>query len=364
MQMIVARTFRLLAGLLVCACVWPAAARADQLWGLLRARDLTPFGFLRLDMRPAYAVSIEPGAWAIETELGYQNTWALSTEVEKWLVSRETSDRRELGPADIDAIRALPGENYLVDTELASLDVTFHYKFSKNWTGYAIASAVRYGGGFLDSTIEGFHDTFGFSSFGRPAVARNDVNLIYDLKSSQAVFFDAPHDSGFTDPALGLRYTGISMSKGWQLAVEGAVKLPLQGKEELLSTGRTDYGMQVSLQRLGQHHGWYVSASAVYYAGSSAPVPQDETIVPTLVVGYERVLTEKTNINLQAYVSRSVYSREQTDLDELLEEKYQVSLGLRHRISRALISFGITENLQNVNNTPDIGVQLGIAYLP
>src|ERR1700755_3351222 len=47
-------------------------------FGMLRDRDLTPFGFLRLDMRPAYAVSIQPGTWAFESTLGYQNTWALS----------------------------------------------------------------------------------------------------------------------------------------------------------------------------------------------------------------------------------------------------------------------------------------------
>ena len=35
-----------------------------------------------------------------------------------------------------------------------TLDVTFHYKLSPNWTAYAIASAITYQGGFLDSTIE------------------------------------------------------------------------------------------------------------------------------------------------------------------------------------------------------------------
>jgi len=29
-----------------------------------------------------------------------------------------------------------------------------------------------------------------------------------------------------------------------------------------------------------------------------------------------------------------------------------------------VLSFAITENLQNLNNTPDVGVQLGWAYSP
>src|SRR6185503_7575410 len=111
-------------------------------YGLLRSRDLSPFGFLRLDMRPAHAVAIEPGTWALETEVGYQNTWALSPEVEKYLTSIEPQGRHDLGAADAAAIRALPGENYLLDLELGLLDVTFHYKFTHDWTGYLTASAI------------------------------------------------------------------------------------------------------------------------------------------------------------------------------------------------------------------------------
>ena len=93
---------------------------------------------LRLDMRPAHAVSIEPGSWAVETELGYQNTWALSPEVEKYLVGLESSGRRTFGPAEMQGIMDLPGENYLLDIETATLDVTLHYKVAPNW------SAVRH----------------------------------------------------------------------------------------------------------------------------------------------------------------------------------------------------------------------------
>ena len=107
------------------ACGLPAAhAEEGQLYGLLRSRDLSPFGFLRLDMRPAHAISIKPGSWAVETEVSYQNTWALSPEVEDYLTALEPSGRRDLNESDVQAIRDLPGENYLLDLELALLDVT------------------------------------------------------------------------------------------------------------------------------------------------------------------------------------------------------------------------------------------------
>src|SRR6185503_4635618 len=123
-----------------------AEASEADFFGLLRARDLTPFGFLRLDMRPTHARVAAEGGWGLEMELGYQNTWALSPEVEQYLDTLE--GRREIGPDELDAIRALPGENYLADFELGLLDVTLQYKFSSQWGAYAVISGVHYGGGF------------------------------------------------------------------------------------------------------------------------------------------------------------------------------------------------------------------------
>jgi len=343
------------------------AAHADDeghFYGLLRSRDLSPFGFLRLDMRPAHAVAIEPGTWAIETEVGYQNTWALSPEVENYLIGLEPSGRRKIGPAEVQSIEYLPGENYLLDLETATFDLTLHRKLSPSWTVYGILSAVSYGGGFLDRTIENFHDTFGFSDFGRPAVARNQSTLIYDLKGAHVVFLEKPTDGGLLDPTVGFRYTGFQFSNRWRLSVEGAVKLPVAGRKLLLSTGRADYGVQASLQRFGRRQAFYIDAAAVYYAGALEPAQQDARIIPTLVLGYELALTARTNVNLQGYISKSVYSHAQTDLKDLTATKYQYSVGLRHRIAACVISFGFTENLQNLNNTPDIGFQLGLAYTP
>ena len=79
-----------------CAGVSAGVRREEgRFYGMLRERDLTPFGFLRLDMRPAHAVSIEPHSFAFEMELGYQNTWALSRDVETYLTNRESQGRRD-----------------------------------------------------------------------------------------------------------------------------------------------------------------------------------------------------------------------------------------------------------------------------
>jgi hypothetical protein len=354
---------RLFATLLLVAT--GAQSRADgQFYGLMRERDLTPFGFMRLDMRPAHAVSTEPGSWAVESDVAFQNTWALSPEVEKYLVGLEPSGRRKLGPQELQAIRDLPGENYLVDLEAAVYDVTVHYKLAQNWSAYAVASGVSFRGGFMDDTIEGFHAAFGFSTFGRQALARNRVNTIFDLKGTKYVSLNSGSSGGLLDPVIGARYSSPQRLRGWNFSVEGAAKIPVAGQRDFLSTGRADYGVQASAQRRGARQALYVDAALVWYGGGQAPAPRERQLVPTLVLGYELRLTAKTNVNLQGYISPTMYSRRETDLRELRANKYQATLGLRHRVDHHVWTVGITENLQNVNNTPDIGFQVGFAWVP
>lgn len=355
-------SFGLIPGFLLLGAALPASA--GEFYGMLRTRDLTPFGFLRLDMRPAHALDIEPGKLALEVELGYQNTWALSETTEKYLKSLEgTGPRRRVDEDLIQEIRDLPGENYLLDLESATVDFALHYKIGSNWSAYAIASVVSYHGGFLDSTIEKFHDTFGFSTFGRHALRRNRTNFIYDLDTSSVAMVDPPQAQGMLDPTFGVRYSGFPRVKGWDFSVEAAIKVALDGERLLLSTGHDDVGLQVSMRRLGNKNAFHLDVSGVYYAGQNAP-QQDKQIIPTIVFAWERVLTDRTNLNLQAYASQSVYSRKQTHLNELLEDKFQLSLGVRHRFEHGVMSFAVTENLQNFNNTPDVGFQLGFALVP
>jgi hypothetical protein len=330
-------------------------------YGLLRMRDLTPFGFLRLDMRPAHAVSAPPKSWGVEVELGYQNTWAMSPNVQQYLTS--LPGRRKLGPADIQAIRNLPGEAYLVDMELGLIDITLHYKLTEHWGVYGVFSAVHYGGGFLDGTIESFHKTFGLGDFARPKVERNDINVILDLKRNQLVQPDLP-ENGVLDPTFGLRYTLNPNDTPWNLVLEGAVKIPYDGQRAFLSTGYPDVGLQATLQKFWQRHAAYLSMSGVHTKGSDITPSYSRQFIPTLVVGYEYQWTSRTNVVVQGYASRSVFTTADTDLADLLKTKYQISVGMRYRVGESLLTFAVTENLGTFNNTPDIGLQLGWAFSP
>lgn len=330
-------------------------------YGLLRMRDLSPFGFLRLDMRPAPAVSAPAGSWSMDVDLGYQNTWVLSNNVKEYLES--LPGRRPLGPSEVQAIQSLPGESYLVDLELGLLDVTFTRTLTDHWSAYTIVSAVKYTGGFMDGTIESFHSTFGLGQAGRTHVQRNDINAILNLKSTQLAQPQLP-ESGLLDPVFGVRYTAALSPATWNYVIGAAVKVPISGERAYLSSGHADFGVQAELHRFWSRSAAYASLAVVYSDGSDDTPAYSNKIIPTLILGYEYRATDRTNLVAQAYASRSPFNHNDTDLEPLLTNKYQVSAGVRYRVGASVLSFAITENFGNFGGTPDAGFQIGWEYSP
>ncbi|HKV06960.1 MAG TPA: hypothetical protein VJ725_02405 [Thermoanaerobaculia bacterium] len=75
----------------------------------------------------------QPGTWALEVNLSYQNTYVLSENVADYLEAKGNGRRVELTREDFEALRALGEEVYFVDLEMGLFDLTAHYRFSPHW---------------------------------------------------------------------------------------------------------------------------------------------------------------------------------------------------------------------------------------
>lgn len=196
-------------------------------------------------------------------------------------------------------------------------------------------------------------------------MARNRFAVLYDVGGVEFAQLDRTIRGGFGDPVIGVRYSLPEPRFGWDVVGELAVKLAIDGERFLLSTGENDVGAQVTLQRrLGEtgRHAVYLAGSLVYYAGGPETPGDESQVIPTVIGGYSYGLTPTTSVILQAYASRSVVRH--TTIEELTDNKYQLSLGVQSRGKSVLWSFAVTENISNFSNTPDVGVQLGLAYMP
>jgi hypothetical protein len=325
-----------------------------QLMGPLRIRDMTPFNILRLDMPPAPAIA---QGWEIEVVLSRTNVFMMSDNVKEHL------DRRGTGGAltqdDANAIAGLGEDSYFVDGEIGLLDLTFQYGITPSVSAYVTLPLYDFTGGFLDSTVDGFHDSFGLGSAGRDLVARDHFQAVASLQGQRIAFLGPPVDSGWGDPVVGVRRSWPLRS--WTLVLDGAAKIALRGERPGLSTGSNDYGLQASLQRKLGRQGIYFSGNLVRTDGRVFGVPVGSHVVPTFTAAYEVSVTPRTNAILQLYASESAIR--ETNIEEIKANKYQASLGLRSRRGKLVYGFALTENVVNFQNTPDVGLSLILGWI-
>lgn len=337
----------------------PALAETDLL-GPLRIRDMTPFNLLRLDMLPAHAVAAGRGSWAIEADVSYSNTFVMSDNVRRYLEGRG-GGRRRLTQADTDAILGMGEDAYYVDGEFGLLDLTFHYRVAPRSSVYVTLSAYNFTGGIFDGTIENFHDTFGLDNGGRDLAARDAFQVVSSLQGVDLALLGPPVDNGLGDPVFGFRHARPLGGSRFGIVLDAEAKPALRGERLLLSTGTDDYGLQVSLQGKFRRQAIYLSTSFVSTDGRVLGVKLERQVIPTFTAAYEVGVTSRTNAIVQVYASQSTV--QDSTIDEIKANKYQMSLGARSRRGHLVYGFAVTENLKNFENTPDVGVSLTVAWL-
>ncbi|HEX7048340.1 MAG TPA: DUF3187 family protein [Gammaproteobacteria bacterium] len=350
--------FRVITACLVLAVV-SSSAMAEEFYGPLRIRDMGPFQLLRLNMLPDHAIRPAAGRYALEFHLSQSNTFAADEDVLDYLQTRNR--RGELTAEDVQNIRALSDDAFLFDGALGYFQLTGHYGFSDRWSAYLSVPVHYYGGGFLDSTIENFHESFGFDTFGRNFISRNDFQALAILDGDLFYLLERPTQSGFGDPVVGLRYYH-ALKQHSALTFELAHKVSVHGTDSFLSTGSSDTGVQMSWHAHGERNSIYLSLALVL-AGRAEPFPEHtRRLAPSINIAWENRLMENLNLVLQLNGARSLFE-DGTD-PELSANVFQASIGLRQRHGDFVWSYALTENLVNFNNTADLGFHVGFAWLP
>lgn len=350
--------FRAVVAVLLMSIVsFPAAA--EEFFGPLRIRDMGPFQLLRLNMLPDHAIPSAPGRYAIELHLSHSNTFAADEDVLRYLRGRDR--RGELSIEDVQNIRALSDDAFLFDGSLGYFQLTGHYGLSDRWSMNVSIPVHYYGGGFLDGTIENFHETFGFDTFGREFISRNDFQAVAILDGDVFYLLERPTQSGLGDPVIGVRYYH-PLGGHSALTFELAHKISMHSTASYLSTGSSDTGVQASWHAHGDRNSIYLSLALVR-AGRAEPFPENtRRLVPSVNIAWENRLAENLNLVLQLNGARSMF--EDGADPELTANVFQASMGLRQRHGDFVWSYALTENLVNFNNTADLGFHIGFAWLP
>ena len=366
MRVGIAVSASLLAGMLLSTPPLPADASPQEnvetwrFFGPLRIRDMTAPSILQLSLMPAHGVH-EVRGWALESHLSHANNFALSENVEEFLRAEKerTGRRARLTPEFADRVfEEVDGDLFYFDSAISILSLTAHYFVDERWSVAVTLPIYSYNGGVLDSTIERFHQEFGFSAAGRDLVERRQ-SLIFQRFGNSTFAGEPRDDAGLADPVFQVRFAQ-PLGTGWRLVTEGAVKLPLGERDDFFSSGNPDYGTQLSFQWQGHRNAFYVGGSWVW-TGEIEFIPDlDPNDFWTLNGAWELRLDRHTNLVLQGDWGSTLFDGV-TDA-RIADTKSQVSAGVRHGRGRFVYSLAVTENISNFNNSPDIGFHLGLSY--
>lgn len=339
-----------------------SATSSDEEWLAVpfRVRDLTFPTVLVMGFEPRLVGPIQEGNWAIEVNTSVSNNFQVSSDIEDYLEARG-GPRRPLTEEDFAAFELLDGDQFYIDGEFDLVGLGVHYALSEQWVASLHLSYLRYGGGFLDGTIYGFHDAFGLRQAGRQYVLDDQYQLFYKDDGGSFSLASELTSGGLTDPVISFSYNFPQTWRKWSLGVEAGLKIPLADEAALLGTGSYDFGFQWTVQRRWRKRALVVNLAYVLPGEFQPDGEFEPPSLPSLNLTYIQRVGRRWTGLVQLFFSDSIF-RDATK-SSLSELEFQLTAGFKLETEKGLWGFGLTENLFNFDNTPDIAVHLSYARL-
>ncbi|MFV8818073.1 DUF3187 family protein [Haliea sp. E17] len=252
------------------------------------------------------------------------------------------------------------GERLHLDGETDRLALTLQYGFYRDWDLRLELPWLRHSGGFLDSSIDGWHDFWGMSDGGRSVAPRDE--LLYGYQG-QGGFLLEDDAAGPGDPTLSVSRQLIAGENLGALLSLG-YKFSLADDDEFLGSGSDDIYLAVQVDGVlgsaGMLH-WY-GQGGYLYAGNSAMIERiQQRDLWFAGLGLEWRLAPAWALLGQLDSHAAVADSE---IPALGDDSVMLSGGVRWRPAPDwALEFSVVEDIR-VETAPDVTFQLGLRYRP
>jgi hypothetical protein len=260
-------------------------------------------------------------------------------------------------------------ESLLLDGETQTVSARLQHRFAPRFQVGADLRWLWHSGGFLDSTIDAWHDLTGLPEGLRPQLAENDLNYVYSANGVDAFLLTDPA-SGFGDLQVNL---AIALGKidhsvdatyleriGWTLNL--GAELPTGELEKLTGNGSTDLAAGFGVRSPGldtARVNWWVDL------GIAWPGEVDVAGLSSAgqVLYYDAALAwrihRRFDVLAQMAGTSGLY---QSNVKMLGRPTAQLAIGgLWHIYSRYGLRFGFTEDIR-ADTAPDIGFEVTLIF--
>jgi hypothetical protein len=253
-----------------------------------------------------------------------------------------------------------PNENYLIDGEQMRATLIFRQGLGNNLEWALEVPLIWHSGGFLDDSIDDFHDLFGFSRGRRGFVEDDQIRFFYQRNGVTKLDIDSS-EKGIGDVRVALTRQLQDMPAGRGASVSGLIKLPTGDPDKLTGSGSADaavwftYGAEPGA---GSRWSWLGSLGALY-AGDGEVIEDQRRRgagFGSFTLGWR--WSDSVQLKGQVYGHSALY--EDTRLEPLGEFALLGIVGLGWRVTPVTdLDFGITEDLHE-GATADVSLHFAV----
>lgn len=256
-------------------------------------------------------------------------------------------------------------EQITLDGETYRIAIAARYGIAPRWeVGIEVPYLVM-GGGFLDSFIIDWHNTFGLSQGGRKNAPNGLINYSYRKDGTTRLQINQA-ESGIGDITAtgGFNLYDISDAGSHnRLALKGGVKIPTGNSSYLLGSGGTDFMLQLC-GSMNSNSAWgslgvYGSIGAVAMSRSDVLSEQHNPLAGFGTLGFGWGPASWISFKVQMNGNTAFY-RDST-LQEISESSLLLLFGGALRFPKEyLLDIGVAEDLK-VGTAPDVSFHLGLS---
>lgn len=337
-------------------------ARAAEMDDPLPLRSQLPFNLLFLAPTPRSARLTASRRPRCSVRLAYENTLAATDDLIRAYRQDDfaTYGGRVTLPVLQSVASGTPGRTaFILDGETLHAVLEVRVLAARRLDLGLEVPLIEHGRGFLDPTIDGYHERLNLPDGGRPGFARDRFVAGY-VGDSQMVFFDHPPGGlGLGDVTLSGRTALLPEGRARPALAAGlSVKLPTGSVSRLHGSGSADYGGSIALtkaiRRSTLHAGYSYTRAGDWRLAPGLPLRDIRSAYGACVVR----LSGATSLVAQTFRTKGPFPlRSGSDLGRVA---WEIALGARHRLPGGdRIEWALLENLDREHNAPDIGAFLG-----
>ncbi len=251
-------------------------------------------------------------------------------------------------------------ENFIVDGEQLHATLIFRQGLGDNLEWALEVPLMRQSGGFLDGTIDGFHDTFGFDRGRRARTEDDQLRYLYQRNGETLIDID-DSQQGIGDIRVVLTRQLRNVPEGRGASVSGLIKLPTGDADRLTGSGGTDvavwgtYGAEPSN---GSRWSWLGTLGAIYTSDGDLLEDQRKNggLFGSYTLGWR--WTDTVQLKGQIYSHSAMYK--DSELEPLTEFAVLGLVGLGWRVTPDIdLDFGIAEDL-NEGASADVSLHFAV----